>query len=159
MNNLISSIFLFCFLINISLACDPDESTVVVTIHTDNWGYETAWRIVDQNGTIYHEVAFDTYVNNETYETEVCVPLGVCMSFVLDDSYGDGIFHEDGYELSVDGTVVAQGGPDFGFGISIDFNCPAGSACTSAIEITEGSYTTDYDNAWYIFIPDSVGIY
>ena len=162
MKKLITSLFLFfSFFINSNnlLACDPDESTVLVTIHTDSYGYETAWRLEDQNGTIFHEVFYNTYGNNQFYETEVCVPANVCISFIIDDDYGDGIFHEDGYVVVVDGVTVGEGGPAFGFGTSVDFNCPPGSVCTSAIEITEGSYTTSYDNAWYLFTPDSVGTY
>ncbi len=141
-----------------SIACDTGESTIIVTIHTDNWGYETSWRIIDGSGNIYHQVDFGTYDDNEIYETEVCVPLGTCVSFIIEDSYGDGIFQNDAYTISLDGTEListAMAGTQESF----DFNCPPGTVCSTAIEITEGDFTTVDDNSWYIFTPDLTGIY
>ncbi len=160
MRKTIYTLLFFSFFININqlLACDPDEATVIVNIHTDNWGYETAWRLVDADGTVFHEVDFNTYADNEYYETEVCVPADACVTFIIEDSYGDGIFHDDAFAVTVDGIDVGSGTVS-GNGTSMNFNCPPGSTCSSAIEITEGDYVTEYENAWYVFTPDSVGIY
>lgn len=154
-------LFLFCLLFTNSLwaVCEDDESTVIISIHTDNWGYETSWQLVGADGTVYHEVETNTYGNNSTYEQEVCVPANSCISFILEDSYGDGILNNDGYVVTVDGEIIAMGGPDFSSEVLVNFNCPPGSVCSSAIEVEEGSYVTSGTNDWYAFTPDSVGIY
>ena len=140
-------IFTFLSYFSAFAVCEPDETTVNVSILTDNYAYETAWRIVGTDGTVYFEVDFDTYENYTQYDEEICMPQDACAIFYIDDSYGDGIFAPGGFSISVNNVEVAAGAA-FGSGTSVTFNCGPGEACTSAIPITEGVYAASFDDSW-----------
>lgn len=137
---------------------NPSDVSLVVTIRTDSYGYETSWQIVGSSGTVYHQVNQGTYANNQTFQKQVCVPENECVSFNIYDSYGDGIFSPGFFLVTLNGDTVAMG-HDFGHGTSFNFNCAAGQMCTTAEPVTEGIYTTTYDNHFYSFSPDSIGLY
>jgi hypothetical protein len=155
----------FLFLPFFALAqpsCEDGESSVLISVFTDNYGYEVSWSVTGSEGAIYGSVAENTYGNNTLYETQVCVPADDCVSFTINDTFGDGIccgFGQGYYTVVVEGDTIAVGG-DYGSGESTQFNCAPGQACTSPDPVMIDSiYNTTFDNHWYLFEPDSVGIY
>lgn len=140
-------------------ACADGESSVVIKIRTDGYGYEVSWEVVGSTGEVYGSVPQNTYANNSTFETQVCVPSDDCISFTIYDDYGDGLLGNAYYLVRVDGDTIAYGG-DYTYSESTQFNCAQGQACTSPdTAVVDSIYTTTFDNHWYVFSPDSVGIY
>jgi hypothetical protein len=142
--------------------CNSNESEVIVEIQTDNYGYETSWTIGD-GSTIYASGGDGTpYANDSLYLDTLCVPSSSCMSFDIFDSFGDGICCNYGngyYNIYVDGQLIATGG-NFNNNETVNFNCPPGSSCTSPdTAYVGGPYTTSFDDHWYVFTPDSTGMY
>lgn len=138
--------------------CPSGELSLVVSIQTDAFGYETSWEVVGVNGETYFEVLPDILSNNTLYETQVCIPEGTCVSVNIFDSYGDGIFDPGFYVLALEGDTLVQGG-DFYFAESFSLNCAGGEVCELAEEVEIGQYTTSFDDHWYSFTPDSTGLY
>ncbi len=92
--------------------CDAGETEVTISILTDNYGSETTWTITGQGGTPVYGSG-GPYANNQTYNTNVCVPDGPIIVFTIFDSYGDGIccgFGSGSYTVSANGSTVASGG-------------------------------------------------
>lgn len=138
--------------------CLPEEVLVTVEIRTDPYGYETSWELIGSSGTVYASVDYNTYDNHTTYTEHVCVPEDECLSFSIYDSYGDGIFSPGYYSVSIDTVEIASGG-SFQSSETTNFNCAPGEVCNNPMPITEGIHTTNYDDHWYAFTPDSVGTY
>lgn len=142
--------------------CTSSEAEVIVEIMTDNYGYETTWNVSDGSSVYASGGDVTTYGSNTLYSDTFCVPNTSCMSFNIFDNFGDGICCSYGngyYNLYVDGALIATGG-DFNTDESVNFNCPPGSSCTSPdTAYVGGPYTTSFDDHWYVFTPDSTGMY
>lgn len=139
--------------------CPDGTQSLLVNIQTDNWGYETSWSVSDAEGTIYYEIPINTYAANSLFQTQVCIPDDACITFHIEDSYGDGITGEGFYMLVLEGDTLNIesnfGDEDFYF-----LGCAAGQTCTTPdTAVVDSIYTTLFDDSWYIFTPDSVGIY
>lgn len=100
-------------------------NTVQVNLEllTDNWCEETSWEFKDSNDTVlysggpYQQNVEDNTLFNYSFD----VVLDECYSFVISDSYGDGIccFSGNGYyELTTDDATVIRNGGEIGFGES-----------------------------------------
>ena len=75
------------------VACTLNESLIEVAILLDNWPSETSWEIYT-NGNLFYSVPAGTYDYTQvgqTVYTEVCIPIGDTIEFVINDTYGDGI--------------------------------------------------------------------
>lgn len=105
--------------------CDGDEVEVRVEITTDNWGYETSWTLTDLVGNVILEGGQGgVYANHTTYLDSICVAADGCFFFEIYDTYGDGIYAPNGYELYVDEILVSSGANDIeGYAIET-VNCP-----------------------------------
>ncbi len=159
------SLFLFvCFSYALSAQppCpNPAHISMIVSIRTDGYGYELGWDVTGASGTVYHSVPYNTYANNTLYQTQVCVPADDCITFRIRDSYGDGIFVPGFYLVQVGNDTIASGRA-FGREAVANFNCSAGQVCTTAIPVQADSnavHQTGFDDTWYVFTPDSTGIY
>ncbi len=147
-----------------SLAAQPPcpsgaPVSIVVSIRTDGYGYETGWEVRGASGIVYHSVDYNTYANHTLYQAQVCVPADECITFRIHDSYGDGIFAPGYYVVRVDGDTIASGRA-FGREEITHFNCPPGLVCTTAMPAAQDStYYAPFDDTWYVFTPDSTGIY
>jgi hypothetical protein len=145
--------------VNSNGQCGPNESTIVVSINTDNWGYETSWTIADDSGTIYAQAAAGSLLNNTSYDDTVCVPAGVCLSFQIQDTYGDGITGTGGFALSVSNVVVSEGNA-FGYGTNVHLNCAPGTFCSTAIPLDGyGTYSGEFDNSWFVYTATETGTF
>lgn len=93
--------------------CASDEVEVRVDIATDNWGNETSWTLTDLSDTILMQGGQGgVYGNNSTYSDSICVLADGCFFFEIYDTYGDGIYAPNGYELYIDDMLVASGADD-----------------------------------------------
>ncbi len=144
--------------------CANDEIGVRVHLTTDDFGNETFWEVVDNNTNVtYFTANWGTYPNfvDSTYVHEFCIPENACVTFTIRDSYGDGIccgFGEGSYEIFLDNNLIASGG-EFGNVASVAFNCEPGTVCTTSIPVTQGTYSTETADYWYVFEPTEAGIY
>lgn len=139
--------------ISIYAQCPPGQAQVVVSIVEDDYPNETTWDLRDAQGSIL--------ASGDVTGGTACVDTGICLSFTIYDSYGDGIccsWGQGSYSVTYNGQVVASGG-EFQFEESTDFNCPPGYSCHSAIVVSEGNHFAPQNNYWYSFTPDSVGTY
>ena len=83
---------------------------VSIDLTTDQYGSETTWEIVAEDGTIIGSGG--PYAGNTTIPTiSVNVPGNSCFEFILYDSFGDGITTPPGACLvqDVNGVVIFQG--------------------------------------------------
>jgi hypothetical protein len=129
---------LFCFLILLSAGvavgqCGVNEIEIKVEINTDNWGYETSWKITELTGTLILEGGQGgVYGNFSTYADSICVAADGCFFFEIYDSYGDGILAPYGYKLYVDEVLVSTGANDIGSYATATASCPNG--CTYTLD-------------------------
>ena len=99
--------------IEITLGQSNVHTDLTVTIVTDQYGSETTWSISD--GSVSYMVG-GPYADNTTTQTPSTgtIPSNACVTFTIEDSYGDGICCSYGNgSFSVTdglGNIVAQGG-------------------------------------------------
>lgn len=140
-------------------ACPDGQSSIVVSILTDAWGYETSWSVAGADGTVYHQVNTNTYANHTLYETQVCVPANECLTINIRDTYGDGILAPGYFTIKLNGEVIATGGTNYNYSYLAYAGCADGQICGLADTVVEGTYETTFNPHWYAFIPDSTGSY
>ena len=118
--------FLLTFFSNHSFAqCAVNEVEVKVEIATDNWGDETYWTLSDLVGTVILQGGQGgVYANDTMYSASTCAPEESCLVFEIYDTYGDGIYAPNGYELYVDNILISSGSNDIGFYATDTTNCP-----------------------------------
>eukprot|EP00538_Stauroneis_constricta_P000223 CAMPEP_0119550752 /NCGR_PEP_ID=MMETSP1352-20130426/4209_1 /TAXON_ID=265584 /ORGANISM="Stauroneis constricta, Strain CCMP1120" /LENGTH=1028 /DNA_ID=CAMNT_0007596701 /DNA_START=754 /DNA_END=3840 /DNA_ORIENTATION=+ len=90
--------------------CSSNESLFELRLVTDNFGDETSWNINNGSGSIRQGSGYE---NNKVYLIKECIPKNDCYTFVIDDTFGDGICCNEGigsYTISLDGAFVAVGG-------------------------------------------------
>jgi len=133
--------------------CPSNQTEVVVSIVPDNYPNETTWDLRDEQGAVLD--------SGDVNGGSLCVDTGMCLTFTIYDSFGDGIccsYGNGSYTLSVGGQIVAVGG-QFNYEESTDFNCTPGFSCHAAIPVAEGFHSAPNADTWYSFVPDSVGTY
>lgn len=146
-------------------SCGAGQKRVRIDIFHDSYPGETSWTL--KNATTGATLA------SGTTSSSICVPQNTCLVFRINDSVGDGIWHNTygygQYFVWFDGALVKQGG-QFGSFEETTFNCPAGFACSSAVPITLAplngnnpqtlaTVTTDFLEKWYTFTPPQSGQY
>ncbi len=139
--------------------CNANETEVEFHLTTDNWGYETSWSITDDNGTVYASVPTNTYGNLMEYDTAVCVPNGLCLTFTLNDVFGDGIVPPGHALATIDGDTLLFAQGDFDNFTNATFNCPPGSSCGTSEVVGTGVHASAFDDYFYEFTPPENGIY
>ena len=146
------TLLLSIFSFGLSSQCPEGQVEFELNITPDAWPQEISWELLTADGdTITHGL--------EVGET-LCVDTGICYIFKIHDTFGDGIIGTGGYYLIYDGdTIVHRIGYDYDFGESFTMGCPVGASCDDPFIVSEGLYTAEYDDTWYIFTPDSTGTY
>lgn len=134
-----------------ALACSPGQAEVEISINPDFSPSETSWEIKNADGV--------TVESGGHVDATVCLDTGICYTFYLYDSYGDGIYAPHGVKVYYDGEMIAEFSGDFGSVTSVSMGCGAGENCSSATIVTEGTYTADEMNMWYEFTPEDTGSY
>lgn len=125
MKHLTSLILAIVFCVYSFSQCDESESLIEVIIYTDSYAYETSWTLSNEEGEIMSGGSYENYTE---YVDSACVSnIGLsCVTFTLNDSYGDGIccgYGEGWFVINVNGEEVMSGG-EFGSEISGEVFCP-----------------------------------
>ena len=94
-------------------ANDQSSSTFVVnttgvqvdfSLTTDCWGSETTWEVVNGSGTtVLSGGPYTDIVGGETINETWCLSAG-CYDFIINDTYGDGMYGSQYGSCTVDGT-------------------------------------------------------
>ena len=132
--------------------CAAPLIPVNIIINPDTYPQEITWSLTNSGVTI---------ASGTSTGASVCVAPESCLSFQINDSAGDGIccgYGTGSYYLTLNGDTIATGG-NYGSGQTVQFNCPPGGDCISAIPAIEGSQIAPQRNTWYTFTPDSSGMY
>jgi len=154
---ILSILLLLSFTDTWSQNCSDNENTLIVKISTDRIGRETSW-VLGTVDSIYGKVEKNVYQGVLVDIDTFCIPKNDCFTFTIFDGFGDGIIEGGGYELTLNGAIIAANG-DFGLSETIEINCREGTSCTKALPIREGDYIAPQSNSWYVFTPDSIGTY
>jgi len=114
------------------------QSAVTIDLTLDCYGSETSWAVLGENDEVLYSVPVNTYAGSEgdaeeggsSDQIELCLPAG-CYTFVIEDTYGDGMFGSQWNGCGVDGDVIITNGlneilfdlddPDFGTGGTVEF--------------------------------------
>ncbi len=149
---MISLIFYVISFAGIYSQCLPGQGVLNVNIIPDNFPNETSWKVFANNIEVANGLA-----NSDT----ICIDSNACIRFEMYDSYGDGIccnYGQGSYSVLWNGIQVATGG-QFTTTSSHSFNCVPGSICENALPIDLGIFTAPNSNSFYVFTPDSSGMY
>lgn len=103
--------------VNLTYVNDPYAGDITVSLTLDDYPEETSWEVLDNNGTVLGSGGPYPNQENQTIQEMVPVPAIGCHSFIIYDSYGDGLNASafggtDGnYTITdADGLIIAQGG-------------------------------------------------
>ena len=76
---------------------------VTLNLATDCWGSEVSWRVLDDNGDLV--VSGGPYTDNtggDLFTEILCLSDG-CYDFIINDTYGDGMFGSQYGSCNIDG--------------------------------------------------------
>ncbi len=86
------------------------DTQATLTLITDDYASETSWQLTNaQSQTLY---SASSLANNTTYTEDFCLAQG-SYTFIINDSYGDGIccqYGQGSYSITSNGIVLASGG-------------------------------------------------
>jgi hypothetical protein len=137
-------------------ACPVGFKRVTIDIIADNYPQETSWTL--KNTANNTTLASGTFTG-----ATLCVPENACLLFRINDTAGDGIYHNSygygAYFLYLDNALVFSGG-QFSTYQETTFNCGPGMACTNAVAAVTGVvYTAPSVEYWYNWTPAQTGSY
>jgi len=100
-------------------------SHVETTINTDNYPGEIVWAIFDDSdGSNVDLGGPPANAKYSSYTASTCLGTG-SYTFIIYDSWGDGISEPGGYHVKVDGKEVVSGGGNYGCGENKSFTVPS----------------------------------
>ena len=151
-------LLLFLCFVTTQLAaqCPTGQSEVTILIDPDYYAAsETDWYLYDSDGTLL--------ASGSTQDATLCVSSSECLTFLITDTYGDGLTNEDeegSYEVYYN-DVLMDSGDDFGSEASVQFgDCAPGVSCYMPIAINApGTFTAPDRDTWYIYEPDTTGTF
>lgn len=109
--------------------CAIDDFQFSLVVETDEYGYETAWSIVNTSEEVLGAVEFETLGSEQIYEQLMCAQNNSYLTFEIQDSYGDGLL-TGGYSIIVCGDTIASGA-DFNSGEVVSFI----AGCDQTLEV------------------------
>lgn len=146
---------------NTDLVSDYDVVTVI--INTDNYPGETTWDVVDEStGQTIASGGVGSVGAGSVFSEDICLNYASCFSFIVYDSFGDGIccaYGEGNFlVLNSAGETIASNDGDFG-SQGVELFCPDGAACeiSADISITNASSELANDGTIAIFTNSGVG--
>lgn len=131
-----------------------DGDNLLITVVSDNYPQEISYVLLDDNGVTIAEVLLGDMPAGTSTST-VCLTSG-CHSFVMSDSYGDGLLGGAYYSLTLNGEEIINSSA-YGDGETTPLNCPIGTSCFDPIIAVEGTNTAIYDNTWFLYTPTQTG--
>jgi len=93
-------------------SCDDGFVSFSLTLRTDNYPSETSWVLTNDNTNTTILSDDGNLTSNRLYNVNECLEVGPCYSFVITDSYGDGLVCSDEnayFTVDVDGQVLGSG--------------------------------------------------
>lgn len=160
MRSLFTSLLLLCLSFTVYSQCGPGYVQVKIVLTTDNYSGETTWQLKDKFGNVL--MANGTLSNATTFTSTLCVSTSSCLTFQINDSFGDGIccgYGNGNFQLYVNNVLQLNHNGQFTNTYSYNFNCAPGESCNSAIAVTTGTYTAPGNEYFYKFKPTQAGIY
>jgi hypothetical protein len=116
--------------------------SITLTLLTDDFAGETSWEFLDENGNVIQESP-SSLDDNTSYEVTLEVNPDSCYSFVIFDSYGDGICCDYGngsYTLeTASGELIFEGG-EFEFSEATDMRVSESLSSTTFDEASLSIY-------------------
>ena len=113
----------------VSPNCSIESTEVTINVATDYYSNETSWILTDAFGELINEVTTGSLDSEHSYTDIYCMTPNTYYTFMISDSYGDGMFSE-GYSIVICGETIAAGS-DFGDGETINFI----SGCDQSLEV------------------------
>ena len=89
MKYIFTTLILFLASLNIFSQCPGGSIEVKVVLTTDNYAAETTWQLKDKFGVVL--MSNGVLTNSTTSTSTICVASTGCLTFVINDSFGDGI--------------------------------------------------------------------
>ncbi len=140
---------------SVEVGLSTGASYFVIEIQTDEYGYETTWKLDDDQGSTVasHTISANGYLDNFAVyrDTIHCALVGSCYSFTIYDDYGDGMCCEYGnglYKVTQDdGTILAQGAS---FGASETKAFCIGAAAQYGVSLSTYNLTTCADETFIV---------
>jgi lysyl endopeptidase len=144
---------------NFSIPDSFQVTTIRVIITPDRYGSETTWQLTDSTGALVGDGGpYGTTGTNATQPDEITdVPITIldeCYTFIIRDSYGDGIccaYGAGDYRLEdVAGNILINGNGDFGadashlFRVSADVLSVSENALASNLRIYPNPSASDF---------------
>lgn len=155
MKKLYAIILPLLFIANyVNAGCGGNQVGITISITPDNYPQEIHWSLRD---AVTNQL-IDTGNSTGSY---ICIASTRCVKFTIFDNAGDGIccgYGNGSYTVTLNGNVVASGG-NYTYRESTTFNCPVGFSCSSPIQASVDTMTAAGPETWYVFTPDSTGIY
>lgn len=146
--------------LNIFSQCPAGNVEVKIVLTTDNYAAETTWQLKDKFGIVL--MSNGTLTNATTFTNTICVPSAGCLSFTINDSFGDGICCNYGignFQIYVNNILQTNNNGQFAGVYNYYFNCGPGESCQTAIALNTGTYTAPGNEYYYKFKPAQVGLY
>ena len=138
----------------------PGQSQVRVELLTDNYPWETTWKLYDaQNNVLMQNVA--SMGQATLYLDSVCVPVNACTHFQILDQGNDGICcaYGHGYFKVFLDNVLVKSDSNFGSQSNTWLGCAPGANCSTAIVTDTGTFTAPNPDYWYAFTAPATGQY
>ena len=160
MKYIFTTLILFLASLNIFSQCPGGSIEVKVVLTTDNYAAETTWQLKDKFGVVL--MSNGVLTNSTTSTSTICVASTGCLTFVINDSFGDGIccnYGAGSFQIYVNNVLQTNNNGQFGGTYTYYFNCGPGESCQTAIAVNTGTYTAPGNEYFYKFKPSQVGLY
>jgi len=86
-----------------------NTSQLLLELKTDDYGDDTSWEVINSSGTVI--ASGDGYSNTTVYYETIDIPATDCYTFIVYDTYGDGIMAPGYYKLKdMNDKLIAENG-------------------------------------------------
>ena len=110
------------------------STQLFLELKTDDFGEDTSWELINSAGTVV--ASGDGYASATVYYETMDIPSSDCYTFVVYDSYGDGIMPPGYYILKDENNnIITENPPIFSNEVSTEFNV------TTLVDVNEFSNT------------------
>jgi hypothetical protein len=131
-----------------------------IELKTDNFPYESSWEIRRGGKTIFKKENLN--LPNHLYSDTISLDSNFCHTFLIFDKNSNGICCQNGegyFRVYENGNLILEG-DEFETSEYLFMNCPSGTNCESPYPVEPGKILLkDNPDNWYLFIPDSTGLY
>lgn len=131
--------------------CGAGELDVTVSVTTDNYPEEQSWTITDPSGEVAKGGDFEE--DFTTYDSDLCLDASKCYTFTALDSYGDGMFSDGTFSLTVDDEVKLTEPDGTWATVSVDFGLCGN--CELEVDISVTTDAFPFETSWEL--TDSAG--